>query len=74
MLARTRQVQIALARAKQVQISIEELNTLLTGKTDNGKVDTIPEIIEAFEKGSEPIDMEPMSNKEIEDIINNLTF
>ena len=60
-----------LARTKQVQLTIEELNTLLTGKTDNGKVDTVPEIIEAFESGVEPIDMQPMTNIEIEEIINN---
>lgn len=60
-----------LARTKQVQLTIEELNTLLTGKTDNGKVDTIPEIIGAFESGSDPIDMQPMTNIEIENIISN---
>lgn len=60
-----------IARTKQVQLTIEELNTLLTGKTDNGKVDTVPEIIEAFEHGSDPIDMQPMTNIEIENIINN---
>lgn len=60
-----------LARTKQVQLTIEELNTLLTGKTDNGKVDTVPEIIEAFENGSDPIDMLPLTNIEIENIINN---
>lgn len=60
-----------LARTRQVQLTIEELNTLLTGKTDNNKVDTVPEIIEAFENGSDPIDMLPMTNMEIENIINN---
>lgn len=60
-----------IARTRQVQLTIEELNTLLTGKTDNNKVDTIPEIIEAFESGSDPIDMQPMTNIEIEEIINN---
>lgn len=60
-----------IARTKQVQLTIEELNTLLTGYTDNDKVDTIPEIIDAFESGSDPIDMQPMTNIEIENIINN---
>ena len=60
-----------LARTKQVQLTIEELNTLLTGKTDNNKVDTIPEIIDAFESGTDPTDMQAMTNIEIEDIINN---
>lgn len=60
-----------IARTRQVQLTIEELNTLLTGKTDNGKTDTIPEIIEAFESGTDPIDMQPMTNIEIENIINN---
>lgn len=60
-----------LARTKQVQLTIEELNTLLTGKTDNGKVDTVPEIIEALEHGCDPVDMQPMTNIEIENIINN---
>lgn len=60
-----------IARTSQVQLTVEELNTLLTGKTDNGKVDTIPEMIEAFESGVEPADMQPMTNIEIENIINN---
>lgn len=60
-----------IARTSKVQLTVEELNTLLTGKTDNGKVDTVPEIIEAFESGAEPADMQPMSNIEIENIINN---
>jgi len=60
-----------IARTSRVQVTVEELNTLLTGKTDNDKVDTIPEIIEAFESGADPIDMVPMTNIEIENIINN---
>lgn len=60
-----------IARTSRVQITVEELNTLLTGKTDNDKVDTIPEIIEAFESGVEPTEMRPMENIEIENIINN---
>ena len=60
-----------IAKTNQVQLTIDELNTLLTGKTDNDKVDTIPEIIEAFESGSEPADMQPMTNIEIEELINN---
>lgn len=60
-----------LARTKKIQLTIEELDTLLTGRTDNGKVDTIPEIVEEFEKGSIPTEMQPMTNIEIEEIINN---
>ena len=60
-----------IARTRKVQLTIEELDTLLTGYTDNGKVDTIPEIIDAFESGSDPIDMQPLTNIEIENIINN---
>ena len=60
-----------LAKTKQVKLTIEELNTLLAGKTDNGIIDTIPEIIEAFKNGTDPIDMLPMTNIEIENIINN---
>lgn len=55
-----------IARTRRIQLSIEELNTLLTGKTDNGKVDTVPEIIGAFENGTSPVDMRPMSDEEIE--------
>lgn len=60
-----------IARTRKVQLTIEELDTLLTGYTDNGKVDTIPEIIDAFESGSDPIDMQPLTNIEIENIINS---
>jgi len=60
-----------IARTRKVQLTIEELGTLLTGYTDNGKVDTIPEIIDAFESGSDPIDMQPLTNIEIENIINS---
>ncbi|MBQ7552932.1 MAG: hypothetical protein IJT46_01045 [Bacteroidaceae bacterium] len=60
-----------LARTKKIQLTVEELDTLLTGRTDNGKVDTIPEMVDAFEEGTSPVDMEPMTNIEIENIINN---
>lgn len=60
-----------IARTQKVQLTIEELNTLLTGRTDNDEVDTIPEIIEAFKNGSAPIDMRPISNIEIENIVNS---
>ncbi len=57
-----------IAKAKKIELTIEELSTLLTGKTDNGKVDTIPEIIEEFERGVAPTDMQPIS-QEILDLI-----
>lgn len=60
-----------IARTQKVQLTVEELNTLLTGHTDNGFVDTIPEIIEEFQRGSDPVDIQPLTNIEIENIINN---
>ena len=66
---------MGLARTSKVNMTIDELNTLLTEETDNDKVDTIPEMIKAFESGDIPVpvptDMEPMSNMEIENLLND---
>ena len=37
-----------IARTQKVSLSIEELDTLLTGYTDNGVTDTLPEVMEAL--------------------------
>ena len=59
-----------LAKARKIQLTTEELDTLLNGTTDNGKVDTIPEIIDYIDRGTSPSDMQPLSNLEIESILN----
>ena len=57
-----------LARAKQVTLTIEELNTTLTGYTNNGVIDTIPEIVDYINNAStQPIvDFNPISTEDID--------
>lgn len=40
-----------LVRTKSVQLTAEELDVLLTGRTDNGNVDTLPEIVDYLNGG-----------------------
>ncbi len=62
-----------LARTQQINLTVEELDALLSGYTDNGKLDTIPEIIDEIGKieqgGGTPTDMLPMSNLDIERLL-----
>lgn len=55
-------------------MTVEELDSLLSGYTDNGKLDTIPEIIDEIGKieqgGGTPTDMLPMSSLDIDRILN----
>ena len=39
-----------IVRGKQISMTVEELDSLLSGYTDNGKLDTIPEIIDEIGK------------------------
>ena len=39
-----------LARAKKINVSTEGLDTLLSGRTDNKYIDTLPEIVEYINK------------------------
>lgn len=61
-------------RGKQISMTVEELDSLLSGYTDNGKLDTIPEIIDEIGKieqgGGTPTDMLPMSSLDIDRILN----
>lgn len=43
-----------IARTQKVSLSIEELDTLLTGYTDNGVTDTLPEVMEALNSSEAP--------------------
>lgn len=57
-------------RGKQIGVTAEELDTLLTGHTDNGVVDTIPEIVDYLESGT-PVpsgDLVPISDDELDRI------
>lgn len=62
-----------LARTQQINLTAEELDAMLTGYTDNGVIDTIPEILDEIDKiergGGTPTDMLPMSNLDIERLL-----
>jgi len=40
-----------LVRAKKIDATAEELNTLLLEDTDNGVIDTLPEVFEYLQNG-----------------------
>lgn len=61
---------MGLGKIVKLDLSIDQLNTLLTKRTNNNKIDTILEIIDAFEKEN-IIGIKPITNSEIDNIINN---
>lgn len=61
---------MGLGKIVKLDLSIDQINTLLTKRTDNNKIDTILEMIDAFEKEN-IIDIKTITNSEIDNIINN---
>jgi len=40
-----------LVRSKKISVTSDELDTILVGQTDNGVVDTLPEVFEYIRNG-----------------------
>ena len=40
-----------LVRSKKISVTSEELDTIIAGETDNGVVDTLPEVFEYIRNG-----------------------
>lgn len=63
-----------LVRSKKISVTSEELDTILVGETDNGVVDTLPEVFEYLRNGGgitgETSDMEAITTDEIDFICN----
>lgn len=65
-----------LAQVQKLNLTVGELETLLTGRTDNGEIDTIPEMIDAVNESSQsarPFNpdspMIPMGEEELNTIL-----
>ena len=59
-------------RSKQIDTTAENLNVLLLGETENGMVDTLPEVFEYIRNGGfdpssgDTSDIIPISNEELD--------